>query len=463
MEETFSGLRVSLLGYGRSARACLARLLPGARVTVRDRDPAAIPPSDADALRARGVAFSLGDGWLSGLRDADVILRSPAVRPDLPEIADACAHGARLSSEWEWFSSETPATLLGVTGSDGKTTTATLAAALLRADARVGRAVLLGGNIGVPLLSSLDETKAGDVAVAELSSFQLMTPGRACARAVITNVRENHLNWHTGMAEYIAAKRAILSRDTAAVLNAACPVTRQVAEERQRPGDVIFSCDERERDLRAVFPRARLVTLQNGAIACDGAEILPLRAIRVPGKHNIENFMAAVGLVLPYLSDPRKTAARVARDFTGVPHRLQTVAVVRGVTYIDSSIDSTPSRTAAAVLAVSGRPVVLLGGAGKGVSFAPLREALAGRCTAAILFGATRDEIADALAGCPFPVEKAEDLRDAVKIAATYAPEGGTVLLSPACTSFDAFRDYAARGDAFRAYAREIEKQGENT
>lgn len=441
----FSGKRVTLLGFGRSSEALLPALLSaGARVTVRDASHT--PRASLAAWEKEGVRFHLGAAWLCDLYD-DIIIRSPAVRPDLPAIAHATARGALLTSECELFCEYTPATLLFVTGSDGKTTTATLTALLLREALKDTARVYLGGNIGEPLFPRLFEMTPADFAVLELSSFQLMGNLRPAARAAITNISENHLNWHRGMKEYVAAKRRALGKRTHAVLNADNAYTAEIAL--SHPHKTLFSSTKTKNELTRVFGSCQTLTLEGGHITLDSRPLLALSDIRVAGKHNLENLMAALGLIAPYLTEQTDLAPAV-RSFRGVPHRLEEVGTVRGVRYIGSSIDSTPTRTAAALSAVGYCAYLLCGGRGKGLSFAPLLEAARGRVGTLVTFGECRVEIASACASFGGRLLSAPTMRDAVALVKREAKEGDTVLLSPACTSFDEFLDFEERGKAFR-------------
>ncbi len=444
--DRFSGKEVTLLGFGRSSAALLDTLLAaGARITVRDR--ATAPRLSHKEWEARGVHFLFGDGWLSELSEP-LLVRSPAVRPDLPEIQGALARGATLTSECELFCEACPATVLAVTGSDGKTTTATLAATLLRAAVEhTGARVYLGGNNGTPLFPRLCEMTARDFAVLELSSFQLMGDLVPPARAVITNISENHLNWHHGMEEYVAAKKRILGRDTHAVLSADNPYTAEIAI--RHPRKTVFSATQPRAALVRAYPQAATVTVEGGCVALDGRALLSLSDIRLVGRHNLENYMAALGLIALYTRDVAPLSS-AARAFLGVAHRLEEVARVDGVRYIDSSIDSTPTRTAAALSAMGRVSFLLCGGRGKGLSLDPLRAAIVGRVGTLIVFGECRDEIATACFGYGGRILSAPTLREATGLAMREARAGETVLLSPACTSFDEFADFEERGAFFR-------------
>ena len=442
----------SLIGFGRS-NAALARFLTekGLPLTLRDARPLAALGADAAELAALGVRFLTGDGYLDALTE-ELLFLAPAVRPDLAPILAARARGACITSEMALFAALTPARLLGVTGSDGKTTTTTLAGLLL--DGENGtRRCFVGGNIGQPLIARLAEMKVGDLAIAELSSFQLMTPMQAPARAVITNLTENHLNWHTDMAEYEAAKWRIMGKGTEAVLYADDP--RLIRHAHSYPCPTLFSLARTHGELRQNFPNCHTITVYKGDICIDGAAVGRVSDILLPGRHNLLNYMAALGLVHPYLADVPAAFLRVARSFRGVPHRLEFAGEIGGVRYFNSSIDSTPSRTAASVAALGGSPIVLCGGADKGVSFAPLCEALAGRAKAVVLFGAARGMIAEALSKSQLKIEIRVTMREALAAASRMAERGDSVLLSPACTSFDEFRDYEERGECFRRWIYE--------
>ncbi len=447
----YASASVTLLGFGRSGEAVLPLLLSaGARVSVRDQKP--LSPAKKELLKTHGVSLFEGEHYLDSLSE-DVIFRSPGIRPDLPPLRAAAARGARITGEYDEFAARSPATLLGITGSDGKTTTATLTSRILEEDTDRARRIFLGGNIGIPLLPRIGEMTEKDIAVAELSSFQLMTAPKPPARAVITNITENHLNWHTDMREYIAAKESILGCGTHAILNADCPLTAEMARGREQT--TVFSSRMTDAALEKAFPGAHRIAAENGSITYDGRALLALADIRLPGRHNIENYMAAIGLAYPFLGDIG-AIRRVAHAFTGVPHRLAYIATKRGVRYYNSSIDSTPTRTAAALSALGGRPILLCGGRSKGLSWEPLFR-VAGGLSAVIAFGECRTEIEKALSPCGIPLFTVPTLRAAFDQAAAIARDGDCVLLSPAATSFDEFRDFEERGTVFSCLVQSIQ------
>ena len=436
----YLGRSVALLGLGRSNRAVLDFLLPlGAVPTVYVPKE---PPEDLAALyRAQGVRFAVG-AFPARFAEA-LLVRSPVIRPDLPALAASVAAGAELTSEVELFLRHCPATVVGITGSDGKTTTSALTAKLLTG---AGKHTRLGGNNGVPLLPQVWEMTADHVAVLELSSFQLMTLERAPHVAVITNITPNHLDWHTDMAEYVAAKSRILgTRTRFFVTNAAQTLIQNTADGVEIPRALFSANGELPRDcsMALTVQGDRLCVVQNGTEAWHDTA-----AFHLPGRHNFENLMAAFAAVTAVLG--RQPALAALADFHGVAHRLQYVDTVRGVRFYNSSIDTSPTRTAAALDALGGRPIVIAGGKGKGIPLDALADALAKHVKAVVLYGETAEEIAVLLHGRA-PTHCVRAFAAAFHTAAALASAGDTVLLSPGCTAFDQFRDFEERGNVFCA------------
>ncbi len=488
----------AVLGYGVSGRPLVDWLVAhGARsVTVYDKRTRAVMERDGDMARLEAVGARLVDGerYLDEVT-GDILFRSPGFRPDLPAIRRAMAEGAVLSSEMELFLSLTRATVIGLSGSDGKTTSTTLTARILEtACRRRGRGrVYLGGNIGTPLLPFVEDMTEDDFAVVELSSFQLMTMGSALAphRAALTNITPNHLNWHTDMEEYTAAKRRLLGgeRSVMVVLNARDPRTAAMGAESAEPvvwfsGEVNLPRGWRPAEFCAARGD-RVVYEHDGWIVCASensageSPLLETARIRLPGRHNIENVMTAAALTCmswgadPAPADPADVQA-VADSFTGVPHRLEPVREHNGVRFYNSSIDSSPTRTVAALQAIrelnsracdgaSHRaPIVICGGQDKHIPFDSLAMALCAMASAVVLTGEAREQIRAALSACPdyrpdsLSVTVIPDYRAAMQAACDMAVSGDTVLLSPACTSFDAFRNFEERGEVFRAIVQAL-------
>lgn len=413
----------AILGGGLSARAALDDLLArGASditVYLQERELA--------AFRRRYPMVRTTDDW-SRIPE-EILVRSPGIRPDLPPIARALAAGARLTGEIEWVCARSAAPILAVTGSDGKTTTATLAAKLLE---NMGYRVWLGGNIGTSLLPHMGEIRAQDRVVLELSSFQLMTFSPSLAAAAVTNLTENHLDWHRDMAEYRAAKRRILPNAARRVENAAAPIASELPSLR-------FS---------ATIEGAAY-HLSDGMLMHGEEPLAPLSCLYRPSLLLTEDLLCAAALT----GAPGEHVMRVAADFRGVAHRCAYLGCYAGVHCYDASIDTTPARTAATLSTFSAPVTVLCGGRNKNLPLDPLADALC-RCAAQVVFfGEAGEAMRDALctAGKKVPPHRyVRNFTEAVSMALSTTPSGGTLVLSPAATSFDAFRSYVERAEAYQ-------------
>lgn len=458
------GKNVDVLGAGISNMPAIEFLISlGASVTVRDRSSKERLGERADKLLSLGAKLVLGDDYLSSI-DGDVILRSPGIRPDYPSIVAAVSRGAVLTSEMQLFLENAPCPVIAVTGSAGKTTTTTLISMLASEYLTdTGKGTMhLGGNIGKPLLSELPSMTRDDIAVVELSSFQLMTIDAHVECAVITNVTPNHLDWHTGMDEYISAKAKLLAHADRAVLNYSNDITRAYARDFTRP-ITYFSRSTIEND--ALPKNSSAVTFEDGYIVkYSGSErtvMLSASDILLPGPHNIENYMAAIAAMGD--RDISKPLCRIASTFGGVKHRLEFLRCVNGVKYYNSSIDSAPERTAAALSALPNDNIILIcGGYDKHLPYTPLAEAVLkhGKIKSVVYTGATADKIEAAFAQSPAK-EATQMIRekcfaDAVRRASDIAESGDTVLLSPASASFDEFPNFEVRGDAFRKFVMSL-------
>lgn len=449
----------TVIGFGISNKPLVKYLLDmGVKVTVRDAKSAEALGDEYEEYSSQGVRFILGENYLDGICE-DVIFRSPGVRPDSGSIPDAVKNGSLLTSEMEWFLSITPAYVIAVTGSDGKTTTTTLIFKLLQEEyANSNRNVYVGGNIGRPLLSDAKQMKSTDFAVVELSSFQLQNLTSPIDRAVITNITPNHLNWHTDMEEYTNAKLKIYAGNKTELL------TVNANDERTRPAGFGFYGKKAFFSARPLpsecvgCPDSRCLFLKDGIICVSEngivSEILDTNIIKLPGVHNVENYMAAISATWGLVS--LETVRKIASTFGGVEHRLEFVRELNGVKYYNSSIDSSPTRTAAALSALKTKPIVICGGYDKHIPFEPLAQALKERAKAVVLTGATRLAILDAIDSCEgfdknaIPIIVEENFENATKRAAAIAAPGDVVLLSPACASFDAFTNFEVRGRTFK-------------
>ena len=474
IQSKYMNKSAQILGFGRSTKPlCDILLSVGASVTVRDKNELLLNDADALAFRDRGVKFILGDSYLEGL-SGDYIFRSPAFRPDIKEISDAVDGGAILSSEIEFFMENTDAEIFGITGSDGKTTTTTITHLLLKKQLEkdgVGEA-FVGGNIGNSLLPYLEKMTGRDAAVLELSSFQLMTLKKSPKRAAITNVSPNHLDWHIGMQEYIDAKCRIFEAGgcEAIVLNADNAVTREIAERIDIPV-IYFSGSKSEyRDIVpknksgciAIYEDYGFIVASNGSWT---KRMLDVSKIKVIGRHNIENYMTAIGLTYGCVSVD--TIEAVAESFYGVKHRIQFVSEIDGVKYYNSSIDSSPTRTEAAINAIGGSIVAICGGYDKKIPFDTLADTLTTKVKAVVLTGQTAEKIHKAILECKtydenkLAVYIESDFTAAVNKAREISASGDLVVLTPACASFGYFKNFEERGDRFIEIVKEFENKGE--
>lgn len=417
---------VSVFGLGRSGRALIAHLCAvGAHVYAFDDAPEEALGDIPAWLSSLGVPLYAGG---TGEARGEFVFRTPAMRPDAPALCRAALRGAVVLGEAEYFAALCPCPIYAVTGSDGKTTTATMLAHLLSAS---GKRVYLGGNIGRSLLPFLGEMRADDVCVLELSSFQVCDMECRFAVGAVTNLSPNHLNWHTSFSEYEGAKRRLAVLSERRVLRAG--LFDELSGTR-------FSASE-EADF----------CLRNGMLFGFGVPLCAASDVRLPGRHNIENLLCAAAAAADAVTPA--AVRELARRFGGVAHRAEWVGRRRGVDFINSSIDTTPTRTAATLRALaerSGRILLLLGGRGKGVSNEPLLPALLGGRVRPYLFGEAAEEMGAFLSAHAVSYAFSPTMGEALRAAYADAREGDTVLLSPAATSFDAFVDYEARGDFFR-------------
>ena len=387
------------------------------------------------------------EGYLDAL-DQNIIFRSPGIRPDIPQFVHAeKMYGSVVTSEMEVFFDVCPCRIIGVTGSDGKTTTTTIISELLKAE---GYRVHLGGNIGRPLLSQADKMNPDDFAVLELSSFQLMRMKKSPYIAVVTNISPNHLDVHKDMAEYVQAKRNIMAYQNKMdrlVLNADNEIAAGFADG-AKADTLYFS--------RHIRPENG-VFLDAGTIfeARDGkyTPIMEENEIFLPGQHNVENFMAAFAAARDLVS--RETMENVAKSFTGVAHRIEFVREKDNVKFYNDSIASSPTRTIAGLRSFDQKVILIAGGKDKGVPFDELGEEIIERVKKLFLTGLTAEKIKEAVmrspkyAGSP-EITVIEDFVDTVHAAAKAAKSGDIVLLSPACTSFDRFKNFEERGNLYK-------------
>lgn len=441
-KNSIKGKRVAVCGIGISNLPLIDFLLSaGAEITARDIKEKKDLGDIATTLEEKGVKLVCGNSYLDDIQD-EIIFRTPGLRYDKPGFARAVKNGAVLTSEMQVFFDLCPCTKIGITGSDGKTTTTTIVSEILKAS---GKKVWLGGNIGKPLLPDVDKMSTDDFAVIELSSFQLHTMKTSPEVAVVTNISPNHLDYHTDYQEYIDAKKNIYRNcdDITFITNAENGITVDMAKEIK--GETIFFSSQSDSN----------ICEKNGTIFVNGEAILETKDILLPGRHNIENYMAAIGATYKFAS--KEAYKTVATTFKGVEHRLEFVAEKGEVKYYNGSIDSTPTRTIAALSAFSERNlIVICGGYDKNLDYAPLAPVMANKAKAVILTGTCKDKIKKAFdeseefKASGTLVKETEDFEDAVLLASKTANKGDIVLLSPAAASFDKFKNFEVRGKFYK-------------
>ncbi len=440
---------VAVVGIGVSNEPLIRMLLDeGIAVTACDKRTREQLGELAGELESLGARLQLGPDYLEGL-DQDVIFRTPGLRPDVPQLAKAVAGGSELTSEMEVFFRVCPCTIIAVTGSDGKTTTTTIIAELLK---KAGSTVHVGGNIGHPLLCEAGEMRPTDYAVLELSSFQLMTMPYSPHIAVVTNLAPNHLDVHKDMAEYVAAKENIFRHQKPGdktIFNFDNDITRRQGE--SVPDRAVYFSRQGEPE-KGVFLRGDAIVCRDGA---GERTVMTTADIKLPGVHNVENYMAAVAAVDGLVPD--ETIRDFAREFGGVEHRIELVRTYKGVRYYNDSIASSPSRTTAGLRSFPEKVILIAGGYDKHIPFDALGGEIVEHVKLLVLCGATADKIRAA-------VENAEGYRPgypdivdvtpfqkAVETARDRAVPGDVVTLSPACAAFDQFKNFAERGKTFKA------------
>ncbi len=454
--QQFSNKKIAVCGIGISNTPLIKNFLDkGARVFACDRRSRAQLGDICDKLEAQGAELILGEGYLDNL-EVDVIFRTPGMSFNLPELKEARRRGIAVTSEMEVFFDLCPAKIFAVTGSDNKTITASLIAEMLRAE---GKTVHIGGNMGLPLLPEIEKIDENDFVVAELSSFQLISMRKSPDVAVVTNVAPNHLDIHKDMDEYVAAKKNIILHQDAfsrTVLNYDNEITDS------------FRADVRGQSLGF----SMINPVKSGAwLDAKGNINMSYRSISVPimnkkditimGDHNIASFLAAISAVWGYVK--ADTIRRVAKEFCGVAHRIEFVREIGSVRYFNDSIATSPTRTIAGIKAFEGNESIILiaGGYDKHIPFTPMAPIINERVKLLLLTGPTAERIkADIMADQSYngstEIIITENLDCAVKTAHERAVAGDIVTLSPACASFDAFQNFAARGNYFKELVNKL-------
>ena len=455
------GKKIAFVGMGvANAPSALFLARHGLQVYACDsRDESYIGKKTCEELRACGVQFSLGKDYLRILPEMDIVFRSNGILPfQNPWIGECIERGQTVTSEMEEFFHYCPAKIIGITGSNGKTTTTTLIYEMLK---KAGQSAVIGGNIGKAMLPYLEDLTPSDYAVCELSSFQLLTMGNLVHQpdiAVVTNIESTHLDHHISLDEYVDAKRNVLiyqDPSQRTVLNADCDYSIGHRVYHDMRYDVRGQLAEFSLE-KPVNTGAYLDDNDNIVYAEDGTvtQIMPASDIRLPGRHNIANYCTAIaavwGLVQP------EQIREVARTFGGVEHRIEFVREVDGVKYYNDSIATSPSRVISGVRAFHQKIIAIQGGSDKGNDLSEMVPDLLTHVKILILNGATADKIEQAVLAAPdydpdqLQIIKVKDLAQAVEAARKAAQPGDIVSLCPACPAFDQFKTFEYRGREFK-------------
>lgn len=456
--EEIKNRSVAFIGVGVSHTELIKLFLKkGLDVTVCDRKKPD-EMKEYEELKNMGARFDLGENYLEKITSGgyDIIFRTPGMYFGSEALKSAMEKGSAVTSEMEVFFDLCPCPIFALTGSDGKTTTTTIVSEMLAAS---GRRVHKGGNIGRALLPIIEEIREEDAAVVELSSFQLISMRSSPNYAAITNITPNHLNVHKDMQEYIDAKanillhqngfsRAVLSADSEEVKKLA-PLVR---------GNLNWFSRKTEVEKGTFLSRGGMLCYKDRSGV---TEVMNMNEIKIPGLHNVENYLTAIALVWGIV--PVEIMKRVAREFGGVEHRIEFVRELDGVKYYNNSIASSPTRVIACLNTFEQKQIMIMGGSDKGISFEPMAGLVCEKVKLLILMGETKEKIRTAVMnapgfeGCGLEIITVTDMAEAVKTAHDKAVCGDIVSLSPACASFDMYRMFEDRGNHFKALVNGLE------
>ena len=457
LAELVKGKKVAFIGAGVSHKTLIEEFVGlGAHVTLCDKKNSVDDfGSYAETIRHLGIDLSLGEHYMDGFQGQDIILRTPGFEYYQKPLQDAIAAGTLVTSEVELFFDYCPCEIVGVTGSDGKTTTTTLISKFYEA---AGRKVHLGGNIGAALLPMLPDVAPEDVAVVELSSFQLISMRKSPKIAVVTNVTPNHLDHHKDMQEYIDAKRNIL-------LHQVPPCREVLGYENDITRSMVPDCKGKQVWFTRLHDTDNGAFLRGDGMLCmaeDGVvtPFLAQKDIKLRGLHNIENLLAAAAAVWGEV--PVEAIRQVGSTFTGVEHRIEPVRTLDGVLYYNDSIGTSPTRTIAGLRSFDQKVILIAGGYDKHIPYEPLAPEVVAHVKNLVLMGATGPRIEKAVREDPnfneaeLPIQHADNMQHAVELARACAKPGDIIILSPASASFDLYPNFEVRGREFKKIVNEL-------
>lgn len=448
--------KVAIIGLGVSNLPLIDYLYKlGSEITLFNNKPIEqLDKNILDKIYEYKLKFSFGENYLNKLVGFDVIFRSPSCRPDTPQIEEEVKRGALLTSEIELVLEMCPGTTIGVTGSDGKTTTTSLIYEILKES---NYKCYLGGNIGIPLFTKLGEMKPEDFVVLELSSFQLMTMKVSPQVAVITNVTPNHLDIHKSYDEYKGAKANIFKNQTEndlLVLNYDNDITRNFAKD--VIGSVIYFSSKEKLENGIIVDGETIKDCESGL----RRHLLNTKNTKLRGIHNAENMCAAIAATKRFVTP--EAQAKAISNFAGVEHRLEFVKQIKGANWYNDSIASSPTRTIAGLKSFDENIVLIAGGYDKHLDYTPIAKPIVENVGSLILLGQTANKIYSAVtyelkfSDKELPIYKVNTLEEAVEKANEISKKGDVVLFSPASASFDMFKNFAERGNKFKQIVNKL-------
>lgn len=447
---------VAIIGLGVSNRPLIDYLYnKGAKITVFDnREKLNIENDILEKLNKMSISGFYGSDCLEQLKGFDMIFRSPGCMPTKKEIQEEIKRGAIVTTEIEMLIKLCPCKVIGITGSDGKTTTTTLVYEILK---EKGYNCYIGGNIGTPLFTKVEEMTPEDIVVLELSSFQLMDMEVSPSISVVTNVTPNHLDKHTNYEEYINAKKAIFEYQNSngiVVLNEDNEITKQFAKDAK--GRVILFSSKEKLENGYIYSNEIIKKCENGM----RRHIVNVKDILLRGVHNYENICAALAATSTLVDVD--TQVRAITKFAGVEHRLEFIRELDGVKWYNDSIGTSPTRTIAGLKAFDEKIVLIAGGYDKKLDYTPIAKPILDNVSTLILMGATASKIYNAVynemqkEGKQIQIYKCDTLEETVNTAKQTAKEGEIVLFSPASASFDLFKNFAERGNKFKELVKNL-------
>ena len=456
-EKNIKNKKIAVIGIGVSNIPLIDYLFEkGAVVTIfDDREEEKISREIIEKIKKYNFNYYFGKRNLDNLLGFEMIFRSPSCLPTKPELVKEKERGAIITTEIEQLIKMAPCKIIGITGSDGKTTTTTLTAKILE-DA--GYNVYLGGNIGIPLFTKLSEIKPGDIIVLELSSFQLMDMKVSPDISAITNITPNHLNVHKDYKEYIDAKKNIYRHQKSTgvlVLNADNELTNSCQEDAN--GDIILFSSKQKLDYGYIVEDGIIKECNDGI----RRHIISQDEIKLKGIHNLQNICTALALTKDLVSTER--ALETIKEFSGVKHRLELVRILNGVEWYNDSASTSPTRGISAINSFNKEIILIAGGADKNLDYTPIGKPIVEKVKSLILIGQTANKIYEAVKKEAEKQNKTVDIhmcqtfKQSLELAKRIAKPGQIVLFSPASTSFDMFKDMYDRGDKFRKEVNQFE------